>query len=416
MSASIADLKSKFRDPSAAELELIARYAMLPEDGRRERAFDAFAMTGLPHRRMEAWKWSDFRAAVQEISASQRRYECDPLPATDAVEIVFSEGRVDLPGSVPAGLKLHIRDTAQALGDAEAIPLGAMTASMSRRIGGLDSLVLEVNAPVETPVHIVCKGERDETNFARVHVVVREKASLDLIESHVGGAGFSSFLLEADLAREGQLTRTLLQRGAADEAQAVTALVKLDADARFKQTVLAFGAKLSRIETRVNHQGTGSEARLNAAYMCARGYHADLTSHVRHGAPSCVTRQVTKGAVLDGGTGVFQGKFLVPRHIGQHTDADMQHQALLLEEGASVFAKPELEIYADDVECAHGNTSGALDANQLFYMRQRGIPEAQARALLTEAFIAEALEDASEVVSAALLDAARNWLGQGNCA
>ena len=416
MSASIADLKSKFRDPSAAELELIARYAMLPEDGRRARAFDAFAMTGLPHRRMEAWKWSDFRAAVHEISASQRRYECEPLPATGAVEIVFSEGRVDLPGSVPAGLKLHIRDTAQALGDAEAIPLGAMTASMSRRIGGLDSLVLEVNAPVETPVHIVCKGERDETNFARVHVVVREKASLDLIESHVGGAGFSSFLLEADLAREGQLTRTLLQRGAADEAQAVTALVKLDEDARFTQTVLAFGAKLSRIETRVNHQGTGSEARLNAAYMCARGFHADLTSHVRHGAPSCVTRQVTKGAVLDGGTGVFQGKFLVPRHIGQYTDADMQHQALLLEEGASVFAKPELEIYADDVECAHGNTSGALDANQLFYMRQRGIPEAQARALLTEAFIAEALEDASEVVSAALVDAARSWLGQGNSA
>ena len=88
----------------------------------------------------------------------------------------------------------------------------------------------------------------------------------------------------------------------------------------------------------------------------------------------------------------------------------MQHQALLLEDGAIVFAKPELEIYADDVECAHGNTSGALDPNQLFYMRQRGIPEAEARALLTEAFIAEALEEASDSVRDALLDAARSFL------
>ena len=88
----------------------------------------------------------------------------------------------------------------------------------------------------------------------------------------------------------------------------------------------------------------------------------------------------------------------------------MQHQALLLEDGAEVFAKPELEIYADDVECAHGNTSGALDPNQLFYMRQRGIPEAEARALLTEAFIAEALEDASEHVQDAMLEAARSFL------
>ena len=100
--------------------------------------------------------------------------------------------------------------------------------------------------------------------------------------------------------------------------------------------------------------------------------------------------------MLDGGRGVFQGKFIVPRNSGQQSDASMQHNALLLEEGAEVFAKPELEILADDVQCAHGNTSGALDANQLFYLRQRGIPLEKARALLTEAFIAEALETAGE--------------------
>ena len=130
---------------------------------------------------------------------------------------------------------------------------------------------------------------------------------------------------------------------------------------------------------------------------------------MRHGANSCVTRQLTKGAVTKGGTGVFQGKFHVPRTAGQYTDADMQHQALLLEEGATVFAKPELEIYADDVECAHGNTCGALDETQLFYMRQRGIPEKAARALLTEAFVAEALEDAGELAGV-LRAEAQAWL------
>ncbi|MEE2929471.1 MAG: SufD family Fe-S cluster assembly protein, partial [Pseudomonadota bacterium] len=204
--------------------------------------------------------------------------------------------------------------------------------------------------------------------------------------------------------------RTVLQRGNRDEAQAITAIVNLGEGSVFTQTALAFGAKVARLETRLTHQESGSRATLNGAYLAASGYHADFTSHVRHGAPSSVTRQVTKGAVLDGGTGVFQGKFFVPRTVGQYTDADMQHQALLLEDGAIVFAKPELEIYADDVECAHGNTSGALDPNQLFYMRQRGIPEAEARALLTEAFIAEALEEASDSVRDALLDAARSFL------
>ncbi|MCR9080338.1 MAG: SufD family Fe-S cluster assembly protein [Hyphomonadaceae bacterium] len=412
MVLSVTDLKDKFRNPGPAELELIARYAMLPESGQRERAFEAFAETGLPHRRMEAWKWTDFKAAVKAVEAPEQGAQSAPLPAAGQAVIEFTAGGVTLPDTLPDGIQLHERTDAQALSDAEEVPLGAMTAALAGRVGGLDTLIIEVTGEASAPLHIVTRGDRDETNFARVSIIVRPGASLDLVESHVGGAGFSSFLLELSMQEGGAVRRTVLQRGSADEAQAITAVVNLGDKSEYVQTALAFGAKVARLETRLTHQESGSHATLNGAYLCAKGFHADYTSHVRHGAPSSVTRQVTKGAVLDGGTGVFQGKFHVPRTIGQHTDADMQHQALLLEDGAEIFAKPELEIYADDVECAHGNTSGALDPNQLFYMRQRGIPEAQARALLTEAFVSEALEEANDGVRDALLDAARSFLAE----
>ena len=410
MALSIEALKEKFGNPGAAELELIARYAMLPESSRRERAFEAFAETGLPHRRMEAWKWTDFKAALKTVEASMHHADAASLPTLEHPVIEFAPTGVTLPGVVPYGVKFHQRQDAQALGDAEEVPLGAMTAALAGRVGGLDTLIIEVTEPTSEPLHIVTRGDRDETNFARVAVVVRPGATLDLIESHLGGVGFSSFLIEIGMQDGGSVRRTVLQRGSADEAQAVTAIVHLGEASEYSQSALAFGAKVARLETRLTHRESRSHATMNGAYLCADGFHADFTSHVRHGAPSSITRQTTKGAVLDGGTGVFQGKFLVPRTVGQYTDADMQHQALLLEDGAQVFAKPELEIYADDVECAHGNTSGALDLNQLFYMRQRGIPEAEARALLTEAFIAEALEDASESVHDALLEAARRFL------
>ena len=408
---SVADLRAQFRDPDPAELELIARYAMLPEDGRRARAFEAFAKTGLPHRRMEAWKWTDVRAALGKLEAvAPLTNPADLGVPKDNFTITFTAHGIMTGGSVPDGITLHERTEGQAFNAAEDAPLGAMTAALCGHVGGLDTLVLEVTGDVTTPVHIVCAGDGDEANFARLKVLVRPKGRLDLIERHLGGAGLSSFLIEIEMQEGGFVRRTVLQQGSAAEVQAVTAMVQLGGGSEYTQTTLALGAKLARLETRLVHHESASQATLNAAYLCADGFHADVTTHVRHGAPGCTTRQMTKGAVLAGGTGVFQGKFHVPRIIGQHTDADMQHQALLLEDGASVFAKPELEIYADDVECAHGNTSGALDENQLFYLRQRGIPLAEAKAMLTQAFVAEALEAASEQVREALLETARSFL------
>lgn len=187
-----------------------------------------------------------------------------------------------------------------------------------------------------------------------------------------------------------RLTRIVLQTGAG--APLSLATVTLGAGASYRQFVLAQGGKLARFETHVTAEGAGAEVALNGLYLAAAGRHADLTSTVTHQSTGGVTRQLVKGVARKGGRGVFQGKIVVERGA-QKTDARQHHQALLLEEGAEVFAKPELMINADDVSCAHGNTVGALDLNALFYMRSRGLPEAEARALLTEAFLAEAIPD-----------------------
>jgi Fe-S cluster assembly protein SufD len=404
-------LRHSLPDPSPAERVLIDRFMASAADGRRTRAFEAFARTGLPHRRLEAWKWSDFRAALADLAPVETPAQGTPLPVgAGAVTLKFSGSDIQLPDKLPEGLRLHAKSDAQALGDAESVPMAALAAALARREAGPDTVILEAISPVSRPVHLIFEGGATDLNLARIAVIVRPEASLDLVESHLGGAALSSALIEIGVQSGGSVRRTLLQRGDDAEAQAVTAMVHLDRGARLVQTALAFGARVARIETRLTHQETGSAATLNSAYLCAAGQHVDFTSHVRHGAPSCKTRQVTKGAVMRGGRGVFQGKFLVPRHVGQHTDADMQHQALLLEQGAEVFAKPELEIYADDVECAHGNTSGALDPDQLFYLRQRGLPLTEARAMLTEAFIAEALELAGAGTHEALSAAAADFL------
>ncbi len=404
MSAALRDL---IRNPTVAELELVARFAALKADSRRERLFEAFAQTGLPGRRAEGWRWTDFKAAVTSLDVPKTPPERDPLAREGTATLRFTPAGYTAPTSLPAGLRLLAKDDVQAMGGAEEAPLGALAAALA---GGKTpgTLLVDVSAGAPVHLHMVFEGP-GAINAARIVFLLRPGAELHLSESHLGGAALSAALIEFTLNKDARLNRTVYQIGGAGEAQVVTAIIEQDAGAESVQTTLAFGAKIARLETRLVHRETGSKATINAAYLAGAGLQADITTHVRHGAPSCVTRQLTKGAVLDGGRGVFQGKFHVPRTSGQQTDASMQHNALLLEEGAEVFAKPELEILADDVQCAHGNTSGALDAAQLFYLRQRGIPLVQARAMLTEAFIAQALEGAGDLEEA-LRAEAQAWL------
>ncbi|MEO0883784.1 MAG: SufD family Fe-S cluster assembly protein [Pseudomonadota bacterium] len=392
------------KDPNAAELDLVAAYDAFEDDPRRERAFTAFAANGLPHRRMEAFKWTDFKARLKTLNGGAGARP-DPFSEIEGHSIVFRNGRADGLEDLPEGLRALAKTDGQSFAAAEDVPLGAMTAALTP-----ETIMVEVTEQVRSPLKLIYVNSGD-AGFARIVFLVRKGASVDIVESQLGGAGLNASLSSFSVQSGGRVTRTMIQpSGAPGEAMAITADIHLSAEAEYVQTVLAFGGQVARIETRLVHEEDAARATLNAAYLAGQDAHIDFTSHVRHGARACVTEQRTKGAVMNGGEGVFQGKFHVPRNVGQQTDADMQHNALLLEDGAVVNAKPELEIYADDVACAHGNTCGALDDEALFYMRQRGIPELAAKALLTEAFIAEALETAYGPALEIMTDTARSWL------
>jgi Fe-S cluster assembly protein SufD len=194
----------------------------------------------------------------------------------------------------------------------------------------------------------------------------------------------------------------------ADAVSISTSAVRLSAGSAFRQTVLASGARLQRHETHVRHPGQGATAEVNGAYVLRAQRHFDLTTTVTHEGEGGMTRQLTKGVVADEARGVFQGRITVLAGADR-TDARMGHHALVLSDRAEVDAKPELEIWADDVQCAHGNTVGSLDENALFYARSRGMTEAQARALLTEAFLGQAVDG---IVHEAAQERARAWIAE----
>lgn len=234
--------------------------------------------------------------------------------------------------------------------------------------------------PVDGDIIAALAGAVEEITVApgarRIIVERFENAALDARASRI------------DIGADAEVQRIVLQTGGG--APLSSCVVRLGAGARFSQFTLALGADLARLETTVTVEGAGAAVALNAAYLVGEGRHADLTSRVTHVAAGSTTTQLVKGVARTGGRGVFQGKILVAEGA-QKTDARQTHRALLLGEGAEIDAKPELEIYADDVQCAHGNTIGALDEAALFYLRSRGLPRPQARALLIEAFLLEAL-------------------------
>jgi Fe-S cluster assembly protein SufD len=306
----------------------------------------------LPSRRDEAWRWSDIRGLVRVLPGPSAPGPAvlPPGPfegaAEDTITIVNGQG--------PEALRL-------ADGEARAIVLRYV-------------------------------GAGDGAHVSRLAIDLAGGSRLTLLESHEGEG---AFVTQADLAITIALGAALERIVIADEPEGAVSVtraeVALREAAQFAQTVITTGARRQRLETVVDHAGHGARARLDGLYLVDGRRHADITTVVRHLGPHGATDQLTKGVVAGQGRGVFQGLIEVARGA-DGADARMGHHALVVGERAEVDAKPELQIYADDVACTHGNSIGALDEEALFYARQRGIPEAQARALLTEAFVIQVVD------------------------
>ena len=332
----------------------------------------------LPHRGLEAWKWSDLRAEVAKH---------DPAGFDAALSASISGPEApDQPGLSLAGPEpVEPNDL-----------MGRIAAEYADEVF---SIVVPEGETYDKPMEI-----RDlETGNARFRIEVGKGATLTVIEYHSAESGFANLDLTYVVKEGGTLRRTLVSKDGSEMIRHVRAHVTLWADATFEQTQLTFGGAFTRLETRLACMGAAN-VEMSGAYLLDGTRHADITNHIDFAVPGSTVRDAVAGVVSDKARGVFQGKFHV-RRPAQQTDAEMRHDALMLSDTAKINAKPELEIYADDVECAHGNTIGQLDENALFYMRQRGIPDGQARAMLLEAFIAARLGD-----DETMLASVREWL------
>jgi Fe-S cluster assembly protein SufD len=320
----------------------------------------------LPGKRDEDWRWTDLRGLIRKLPPPSEPFSADvgagPFDALATDRRVIVNGR------------------------------------------GADPIEIGRGKSAVVAARFVSRGAG--VHVARLNVIVGTDARLVLLESYESdGASVSEAALTITLHPGARLERIILTQDHAEAVSVSQAEAVLGARASFAQTVVASGARRQRLETRVQHPGAGAELRLDGVYLLADKRHSDQTTVVTHAGPDGVTTQLAKGVVRDQARGVFQGRIVVEEGADR-TDARMGHHALILSDRAEVDAKPELEIYADDVACAHGNTVGALDEDALFYARQRGMPEAQARALLTEAFIGQVID---RIEHEAARDAVRAW-------
>ena len=404
---------------------------------RRADAIEAFAEAGLPHRRLEDWKYTDLRQALDKAAfAPAPRHEAAViLPETpaatafagiDAHRLVFVNGRVHEGLSdvahLPKGVELH--RLADVLSEHWAKALIERRMDEARQAENIvelntalmaDGMALRIRKGVrlDKPLHLVFVAADAGASHTRNLMLLEEGAEASILESHLGGkAALADIVTDIELGADATLRHAKLQDETADSVHLSTLRATLAGKSRLESFTLTLGCGLSRAQNFIRFAGEGAHASVDGAYALRAKQHFDAFSVVDHAVPGCTSHTMFKG-VLDGeAEGVFQGKVIV-RPDAQKTDGRQMTQALLLARDASMNAKPELEIYADDVQCAHGSTVGELSKDAIFYLRSRGIPEAEARRLLVLAFLDEAIELAPlEETRAIFRDLVSGWFAE----
>jgi Fe-S cluster assembly protein SufD len=360
----------------------------------------------LPSRRDEDWKWTDLRRLIDKpyapVSAKpvvkdiERLIAASPLAATNVHRIVIVNGVMDAAHSKTQGLNLS--HTAPAITHDD--PLLSLNAKLKAK-----TLALSFSGNVDVPVEIlhIATGQ-GETIASHLHISVTEGSAATVIETFVGEGEYLNVpVTTIDVAKGARLDRVKIENDATKAQHLSHVIVTLAANANLNDFTLTSGAVLNRQNGTIEFNGPNAKAHVSGSYLLKGKQHADTCLVVDHKVPHCVSRELFKCVMTDNARGIFQGKVIV-RPDAQKTDGKQSSHALLLSETAEFDAKPELEIYADDVVCGHGTTCGDLNHDHLFYLRSRGIPEAEARSMLVQAFVAEAFETVeNEAVREALM-------------
>ena len=403
----------------------------------RQQAFEAYERAGLPHRRIEDWKYTDLRVLMREVlplaaapdaAALKRAAAALKLHAIDgARRLVLVDGvfapSLSETGNLEKGLGIRtLREVleagdakvqAQLLGPENPDTMVALNSAMMT-----DGLVIEVadGAALTQPLHVVhiASGGVPSAMFTRSLLRLGNAASATLVESYIAADGAKAYQVHDSLivsiGDKARLDHVRLIEDSREAFNISSASVTLGARAHFNTFGLTSGSNVSRYQAVIAFAGEGSRVETNGVNLLNGRQHADSTLFLDHAVPNCGSREIFRAVVDDRGHSVFQGRIIV-RPGAQKTDAKMMTRALLLSDEAEADNKPELEIFADDVTCGHGATTGALDESLLFYLQARGLPEKEAQALLIQAFVGEAIESiASDALRELAISAAQRWL------
>lgn len=403
----------------------------------REEAFRFFEAAGLPHRRVEAFKYSDLRAALREAAppaeaptpeaARNAVMKAEGFATVEAARLTFVNGHLvpalsDL-GAMPDGVELVTLAEALTRGHALTERFTPVAQARENPIYQLntafmaDGALIRVAAgvKVDRPLHLRFVGTGSEafSTATRLLVVLEEGAEFTVFESHEGPDGVSyqpNDALDAVIGDGATLRHTRLNREGREAVALSTISVKLGAKSHLETVNVAAGAVFSRHQIYLLFAGEDATAQVNGATMLGNGQLGDSTLLADHAAPGGTSREQFKTVIGGDATGVFQGKIIV-RQAAQQTDGKMKSDCLLLTDEGQMMNKPELEIFADDVACGHGATCGAPDEDLLFYLMARGLPRSTAESLLVQAFVGEAVEAVThEGARAALIGEIEAWL------
>ncbi|HEX3755021.1 MAG TPA: SufD family Fe-S cluster assembly protein [Rhizomicrobium sp.] len=338
--------------------------------------------SGVPTRRIEEWKYSDLKAALGEpgIGGAMAEWLIDELPY--GIEL-FDLSQPNPPAWVIA----HFGASADNAMSAASLVLAA---------GGV-ALRVPAGFVAEQPMKLDFAG----MGHVRGLLVLEDGASLTLVEG-TGVADFRNVGFEIVLGANSSLQHVRQSAPAPNAVLVEEIALTLASNATYKAHFASFGGKLSRVELEIALAGTGAAAHLSGVSVL-NGLHADVTTHVVHAVGGTESTQLFKHVATGAGRAVYQGKVTVAKGA-DGSDSRQTAKALLLGDRAEADLKPELEILADDVKCAHGAAVGDMDGESLFYLRARGIPEGEARRLLLRAFLEDAL---AEIADAALRDSVR---------